>query len=58
MNILIIENEVYLAQKIVSRLLDDGHLCDFIESTNINMEKRLRYCFNYLRLCPLPNAKK
>ena len=39
MNILIIENEVYLAQKIVSRLLDDGHLCDFIESTNINMEK-------------------
>lgn len=36
MNILIIENEVYLAQKVVSRLLDDGHNCDFVE--NINLE--------------------
>lgn len=35
MNILIVENEVYLAQKIVSRLLDDGHNCDFVESVNI-----------------------
>lgn len=32
MNILIIENEVYLAQKVVSRLLDDGHNCDFVET--------------------------
>ncbi len=36
MNILIIENEIYLAQKIVSRLLDDGHSCDYIESPNID----------------------
>ena len=36
MNILIIENEIYLAQKVVSRLLDDGHSCDYIESPNIN----------------------
>ena len=36
MNILIIENEVYLAQKVVSRLLDDGHSCDYIESPNID----------------------
>lgn len=36
MNILIIENEIYLAQKIVSRLLDDGHNCDYIESLHIN----------------------
>lgn len=36
MNILIIENEIYLAQKIVSRLLDDGHSCDYIESVNID----------------------
>lgn len=35
MNILIIENEIYLAQKIVSRLLDDGHSCDYVESINI-----------------------
>lgn len=35
MNILIIENEIYLAQKIVSRLLDDGHSCDYVESVNI-----------------------
>jgi DNA-binding NtrC family response regulator len=36
MNILIIENENYLAQKVVSRLLDDGHSCDYIESPNID----------------------
>lgn len=36
MKILIIENEVYLAQKIVSRLLDDGHSCDYLESVNID----------------------
>ncbi|OCL91988.1 response regulator [Aliarcobacter thereius] len=35
MNILIVENEVYLAQKIVSRLLDDGHNCDFVESVHL-----------------------
>lgn len=35
MNILIIENEIYLAQKIVSRLLDDGHSCDYVEQVNI-----------------------
>ncbi|AXK48035.1 response regulator [Aliarcobacter trophiarum LMG 25534] len=35
MNILIIENEVYLAQKVVSRLLDDGHNCDYVESVNL-----------------------
>ncbi len=36
MNILIIESEIYLAQKVVSRLLDDGHNCDFVESPNID----------------------
>ena len=36
MNILIIENEMYLAEKIVSRLLDEGHICDYIESSNIS----------------------
>ncbi len=36
MNILIIENEIYLAQKIVSRLLDDGHSCDYVENVNID----------------------
>ncbi len=36
MNILIIENEMYLAEKIISRLLDEGHICDYIESSNIN----------------------
>lgn len=35
MDILIIESEIYLAQKVVSRLLDDGHNCDFVESPNI-----------------------
>ena len=39
MNILIIENEIYLAQKVVSRLLDDGHLCDFVEMPNDNLTK-------------------
>jgi len=36
MNILIVESDVYLAQKIVSRLLDDGHSCDFVELPNIS----------------------
>ncbi len=36
MNILIIESEIYLAQKVVSRLLDDGHNCDFVETPNID----------------------
>ncbi|MCT7523485.1 DNA-binding response regulator [Aliarcobacter cryaerophilus] len=40
MNILIIENEVYLAQKVVSRLLDDGHNCDFVE--NVNLENLIK----------------
>ncbi len=31
MNILIIESEIYLAQKIVARLVEDGHHCDSIE---------------------------
>ena len=35
MKILIVENEVYLAQKIVSRLLDDGHNCDYVEFVNL-----------------------
>lgn len=39
MNILIIENEIYLAQKVVSRLLDDGHNCDFVEAANDNLTK-------------------
>lgn len=39
MNILIIENEIYLAQKVVSRLLDDGHDCDFVETANDNLTK-------------------
>ncbi len=36
MNILIIESEIYLAQKVVSKLLDDGHNCDYMESPNID----------------------
>ena len=32
MNILIIENEVYLAQKVASRLFEDGHHCDMVTS--------------------------
>ncbi len=36
MDILIIESEIYLAQKVVSRLLDDGHNCDFVETPNIH----------------------
>lgn len=39
MNILIVENEIYLAQKVVSRLLDDGHSCDFVEMPNDNLTK-------------------
>ena len=39
MNILIVENEIYLAQKVVSRLLDDGHSCDFVEIPNDNLTK-------------------
>lgn len=34
MNILVIENEIYLAQKIVSRLINDGHNCDHIDLPN------------------------
>ena len=30
MNILIVDDEVYLAQKVVSRLLDEGHNCDSV----------------------------
>lgn len=36
MNILLIENEIYLAHKIVSRLINDGHNCDHIESLNMD----------------------
>lgn len=39
MNILIIENEIYLAQKVVSRLLDDGHQCDFVEAATDSLSK-------------------
>lgn len=39
MNILIIENEVYLAQKVVSRLLDDGHNCDFVETYSESLKE-------------------
>ena len=47
MNILIIENEIYLAQKVVSRLLDDGHSCDYIESPNIdNLTKSMILYFS------------
>ncbi len=34
MNLLVIENDLYLAQKIVSRLLDNGHFCVFAETAN------------------------
>ncbi len=34
MNLLVIENDLYLAQKIVSRLLDNGHYCVFAETAN------------------------
>ena len=36
MNILVIENEIYLAQKIVSKLINDGFNCDYRESLNID----------------------
>lgn len=39
MNILVIENEIYLAQKVVSRLLDDGHHCDCVESPSVIEDK-------------------
>jgi len=39
MNILIVENEIYLAQKVVSRLLDDGHSCDYVESASVSLSK-------------------
>ena len=39
MNILIVENEIYLAQKVVSRLLDDGHSCDYVESATVSLSK-------------------
>lgn len=32
MNILIIENEVYLAQKVATRLFEEGHHCDMVTS--------------------------
>lgn len=40
MNILIIENEIYLAQKVVSRLLDDGHICDYMERAHLESLSR------------------
>ena len=48
MNILIIENEIYLAQKVVSRLLDDGHSCDYIESP-----KKCKYYYTFFYLFTL-----
>jgi len=53
MNILIIENEIYLAQKVVSRLLDDGHSCDYVESANVNLSK---YYDIVLLSTSLPNS--
>ncbi len=41
MNILIVDDEVYLAQKVVSRLLDEGHNCDSVMgSHDIHSEKK------------------
>ena len=53
MNILIIENEIYLAQKVVSRLLDDGHSCDYVESANVSLTK---YYDIVLLSTSLPNS--
>jgi DNA-binding NtrC family response regulator len=40
MNILVLEDEIYLAQKVVSRLLEDGHSCDhFISIEEVNLSK-------------------
>lgn len=41
MNLLIVDDEVYLAQKVVSRLLDEGHNCDSVmASHDIHPEKK------------------
>jgi DNA-binding NtrC family response regulator len=55
MNVLIVENDVYLAQKIVSRLLDDGHNCDYVEMpSGIN---NLTKDYDVVLLAtPLPNS--
>jgi DNA-binding NtrC family response regulator len=40
MNILVLEDEIYLAQKVVSRLLEEGHSCEhFISLEEVNLEK-------------------
>jgi len=43
MNILILENEIYLAQKISSRLIEDGNNCDFFETTSQILQKTKDY---------------
>jgi response regulator RpfG family c-di-GMP phosphodiesterase len=41
MNILIIDDEIYLAQKVLSRLLEEGHNCDSVmASHDINPNKK------------------
>ncbi|MEA1914023.1 MAG: response regulator [Campylobacterota bacterium] len=41
MNILIIDDEIYLAQKVLSRLLEEGHSCDTVmTSHDINENKK------------------
>ena len=69
MNILVIENEIYLAQKIVSKLINDGFNCDYRESLNIdNFTKEydvillstsfpFNFCNNITQLSHIKNHK-
>ena len=40
----------YLAQKIVLRLLDDGHNCDYVESVNVDNLTKSMILFCYQQL--------
>ena len=43
MNILIVEEEIYLAQSIAGKLIDFGHECDIFAAVNDAMEQERRY---------------
>ena len=43
MNILIIEDEIYLAQSIAGKLIDFGHECDIYAAVNDALEQQRRY---------------
>ncbi|WP_456451772.1 response regulator [Hydrogenimonas sp.] len=43
MNILIVEEEIYLAQSIAGKLIDFGHECDIFAAVNDALEQERRY---------------